>query len=166
MNAALIIAGALAVAGGLGVVIGRTPVHNVVALIMSFIGLAVLYLSLDAEFIAIAQIIIYAGAIMVLFLFVIALLTTRRESEGAGRPGPSGQIFFGIVAGAAVLMLLVGSFLGFKAPTGGQIDETFGQVATFGRELLTTHVFPFEVSAFVLMVALVGVVVLVGRKQA
>ena len=67
MNAALLIAGAIAVAGGLGVVIGRTPVHNVVSLIVSFIGLAVLYLTLDAEFIAIVQIIVYAGAIMVLF---------------------------------------------------------------------------------------------------
>lgn len=166
MNAVLLIAGAIAVAGGLGVVVGRTPVHNVVSLIVSFIGLAALYLSLEAEFIAIVQIIVYAGAIMVLFLFVIALLTTRRDPVTSKRPEPSGQTFFGILAGAAALMLLVGSVLGFEAPGRGTLDEGFGQIAAFGRELLTTHVFPFEVSAFVLMVALVGVVILVGRKQA
>lgn len=166
MNAALLIAGAIAVAGGLGVVIGRTPVHNVVSLIVSFIGLAVLYLTLEAEFIAIVQIIVYAGAIMVLFLFVIALLTTRRDPVQNKRPEPSGQTLFGILSAAAVLMLLVGAFLGFEAPSSSGIDDTFGQVAAFGRELLTTHVFPFEISAFVLMVALVGVVILVGRKQA
>lgn len=166
MNAALLIAGAIAVAGGLGVVVGRTPVHNVVSLIVSFIGLAVLYLTLEAEFIAIVQIIVYAGAIMVLFLFVIALLTTRRDPIGNRRPEPSGQTLFGILTAAAVLMFLGGALLGFEAPKGGALDETFGQVAAFGHELLTTHVFPFEIAAFVLLVAVVGVVILVGRKQA
>ena len=99
-------------------------------------------------------------------MFVIALLTTRRDPVQNRKPEPSGQTFFGIVAAAAVLMFLVGGVLGLEAPGGEGIDETFGQVAAFGRELLTTHVFPFEIAAFVLLVAVVGVVILVGRKQA
>lgn len=154
----------MAVAGGVGVLVARVPVHNVIALILNFIGLAVLYITIDAEFMAVAQIIVYAGAIMVLFLFVIALLTTRLTPAERPGEGPSGQLFFGIVTGSAVIMMLVGALLGFEAPA-GEVAETFGQVAEFGKQLFTTHVFSFELSALVLMVALVGVVVLVGRKE-
>lgn len=158
----------VALAGAAGVVLARQPVHQVLALVLNFFSLAVLYLSLQAEFLAVIQMIIYAGAIMVLFLFVIALLTARREPmEGRGKRlfGP-----WEIVGGAAVLvvaaLLLVtlsrvsNTLLSAPAPAG------FGTVAAFGQALLKTHVFPFELTAFVLMVAVVGVIILVGRKQA
>lgn len=165
MNLPLWLGGAVAVAGGVGVLVARTPVHNVIALILNFIGLAVLYLTIDAEFLAVVQIIVYAGAIMVLFLFVIALLTTRLDPAESDDSGPSGQTFFGILTGTALVMLLVGALAGFEVPAASDVDSGFGQVAEFGKSLFTTHVFPFELAGLVLMVALVGVVILIGRKQ-
>ena len=79
MTAVLWIGGIIAILGAIGVVAFRTPVHSVLSLVVNFLGLAALFLSLNAEFLAIVQIIIYAGAIMILFLFVIALLTVRKD---------------------------------------------------------------------------------------
>jgi len=79
VTAVLWIGGIIAILGAIGVVAFRTPVHSVLSLVVNFLGLAALFLSLNAEFLAIVQIIIYAGAIMILFLFVIALLTVRKD---------------------------------------------------------------------------------------
>ncbi|NLG70086.1 MAG: NADH-quinone oxidoreductase subunit J, partial [Firmicutes bacterium] len=83
MTLLFVAASAVAIAGALGVVAARTPVHGVLAMLANFAGLSALFLSLQAEFMAVAQIIVYAGAVMVLFLFVISLLSARnRPTEG------------------------------------------------------------------------------------
>lgn len=157
----------IAVLGGLGVVLARTPVHSVLALVLNFLGVAALYLGLDAEFMGVIQLIIYAGAIMVLFLFVISLLSVRnvpteRTVDRLKAQGPAGLA----IGGAMALLLAGAGLLGAGALRPVQsAPDTFGTVAHFGMELLTTHVFAFELTAFVLMVAVIGVVVLVGRKQ-
>lgn len=165
MSAAFLIAGGIAVAGAVGVIAARTPVHNVIALVINFIGLAVLYITLQAEFLAVVQIIVYAGAIMILFLFVIALLTVKRDPSEGAKPPLAGQTALGIAAAIGVAGLLAIAALRSQTVPPAVVGEGFGTVAAFGRELLVTHVFPFELSAFVLMVALVGVVILVGRRQ-
>lgn len=166
MSPTLLIAGGLAVGGALGVILSRTPVHSVVSLIVNLIGLAGLYLSLHAEFLAIVQVIVYAGAVMILFLFVIALLTVKREplERAAGR-GWTGRALLTLVASAAFAGLLALTAVRFDPVSSAAITDDFGTVATFGRELLVTHVLSFETAALILMVALVGVVVLVGRRQ-
>lgn len=166
MTAVLWIAGAIAVLGALGVVAFKTPVHSVLSLIVNFLELAALFLSLHAEFLAIVQIIIYAGAIMILFLFVIALLTVRKDPMEKPHGALAGQGHLGATIAIAVgVMLAVVVLSGSLLPAVDGLSEDFGTAAAFGKALLTTHVFPFELAAFVLMAAVIGVVVLVGRKQ-
>lgn len=154
----------MAVAGASGVVAARKPVHGVIALILHFLGLAALYLTLQAEFLAVVQVIVYAGAVMVLFLFVVALLTAHAQTPET-RPGRlPGQ---GWLAGVIALLFLAALVpLGVAvAGRAGGWEGDFGGVIRFGRELLTTHVLAFEVLALVLMVAVIGVVILAGRPQ-
>lgn len=160
-----VIASALAVASGLGVILARSPVHQVIAMVLNFIALAVLYLSLDAEFMAVIQLIVYAGAVMVLFLFVVALLTVRAEPEKLRKSPLWGQEALGSGLGVLLLAALALTvWLGERAGTGA-VPDGFGSIQFFGYELLTTHVLAFELTAFVLLVAAIGVVILVGRRE-
>lgn len=157
----------MTILGAIGVITAKTAVHSVLALVLNFIGIAVLYLSLDAEFMAVIQLIIYAGAIMVLFLFVIGLLSARNDAAERPLERLKAQGPAGLAIGGAALLLLAGAGLaGARGAAAGALPQGFGTVAHFGSQLLTTYVLPFELTAFVLMVAVIGVVVLVGRKQA
>lgn len=160
-----VLASLLAIASGLGVIIARSPVHQVIAMVLNFIALAVLYLSLDAEFMAVIQLIVYAGAVMVLFLFVVALLTVRATPEERAKGPLWGQEALGSGLGVLLLAALTGTiWAGGKAGT-GTAPAGFGSVHFFGYELLTTHVLAFELTAFVLLVAAIGVIILVGRRE-
>lgn len=167
MTILFVLAGLLCVAGALGVVLAKQPVHQVLSTVLNFIGLAVLYLGLTAEFMAVIQIIIYGGAVMVLFLFVIALLTARMEPVEHDLNYLSGGRLAGYSIGGGVLLML--ALVGVVGTDGsGQaatVANTFGSVGAFGMELLTTHLLAFEMTALVLMVAVIGVVILVGRQQ-
>lgn len=167
MTALFWVAGIVAVLAAIGVVASRTAVHSVIALIVNFVALAALYLSLDAEFLALIQVIIYAGAILILFLFVVALLSVRKEAKETGSDRLLGQRELGYGAAALVGIFLIAAIArSGLAPTGADaLPGGFGSASAFGRELLTTHLLPFELTAFVLMVAVVGVIVLVGRRQ-
>ena len=150
---------------GLAVIASRQPVHSVVSLIVNFSALAVLFLTLSAEFLAMMQIIIYAGAILVLFLFVIALLTIGNQPVETGRGKLAFQAVPAVAAGAVALGII---WYGVRVAwsSGAQrISPDFGSVSLFGSALLTTHVFAFEVTAFVLLVAIVGVVLMAARKE-
>ena len=154
-------------------VMQRSPVYSVVGLLANFVVLATLYLTLNAEFIFVMQILVYAGAILVLFVFVINLLSagTGPFSEGPNRM-PRALV-------PAVLVALTGfGFLIYgltRGPLGilpahvatsqpGEVGRSgvFGSVADFGVALFSTHLLPFEITAFILMVAVIGVVVLAG----
>lgn len=167
MTILFVLAGLLSIAGALGVVLARQPVHQVLSTVLNFIGLAVLYLGLSAEFMAVIQIIIYGGAVMVLFLFVIALLTARKEPVEQGVNFLSGGRLAGYSIGGGILLML--TLVGVVGIDGGgqaaTVANTFGSVGAFGMELLTTHLLAFELTAFILMVAVIGVVILVGRQQ-
>jgi len=168
MNLLFIAAGLMAIAGIIGVILAKQPVHQVLATVFSFIGLAALFLSLQSEFMAVIQLIVYGGAVMILFLFVIALLSARKEAveKDAGKLTPSAILGFSF--GGALLLLL--AIVGLFGQEGGrawpQVAADFGQVKAFGYQLLTTYVLPFEMLAFILMVAVIGVVILVGRQKA
>ena len=159
------ICGAVIVASALWVISSRHPVHSVIALIVNFAALAVLFLTLSAEFLAMMQIIIYAGAILVLFLFVIALLTAGDQPIEQGRGRLQFQAAPSIVAGLAALLAMgVGIRVAWTESAAGSTQD-FGTVATFGTQLLTTHVFAFEVTAMILLIAIVGVIMMTARKE-
>ena len=158
------IATVLAVVGGIGVIASPKPVYSAVSLIMTLASLAILYLTLNAQFIAAAQVLIYAGAVMVLFLFVITLLGVREyelfnDSHQGQRLGA-----------AALCVLLLGGVIYFvnRSSTGmtgtvghyAQLVAQKGNVQAFGHELFNTYLLPFEITPFLLVVAMVGAVAL------
>jgi len=153
-------AAALALAGGLGVVASRQPVHSVIALLMVLAALAVTYLVLAAPFVAALQIIIYAGAIVVLFLFVVMLLHAR-SGEGPRVKLPRQRAAAALFAAAylAVLLAAALSAAGRLSPAPAQ----FGTAQRVGQALFTRYVLPFELASIILLVGIVAAVVL-GRR--
>jgi NADH-quinone oxidoreductase subunit J len=167
VTATFLIAGLLAIVGVLGVIFAKAPIHQVLFTVLSFFGLAALYLSLDAEFMAVIQLIVYGGAVMILFLFVIALLSANQEpveKEPEDR-GPALAIGFALGGGVLVMLAIAGLAKKIDPSAVAALPAGFGTVGAFGAELLTTNLLPFEILAFVLMVAVVGVVILVGRQK-
>jgi NADH-quinone oxidoreductase subunit J len=158
----------IAVVTSLGVIGQRNPMHSVMLLIASFGALAGLYVVLDAPFTAVTQIIIYAGAIMVLFLFVVMLLNVPREEPAP--PSLSGLLGPSAVKWAAVLSAALGvemvwalsDVAGFFRPDQA---SSVSSVTNIGQALFTKHAFAFEVTSILILVAMVGAVVLARREQ-
>jgi NADH-quinone oxidoreductase subunit J len=148
----------------LAVISFTNPFYSALALVGNLGSLAVLYLLLNAEFVAAAQILIYAGAVMVMFLFVIAYLGTQTETPWAGGPswqalaaiGASGALFVEIIAAVG---LKAGGRLSDEAP----VDIFYGSPQEIGRLFLTDHLLAFEITSIVLLVAAVGGVILGGH---
>jgi NADH-quinone oxidoreductase subunit J len=156
----------IAVTASLLVIAQRNPIYSVLLLIASFGALSGLYVLLDAPFIALIQIIIYAGAIMVLFLFVVMLLNAgHEETEHDEQVHPlfqSGPMRSGGYLAVALLLELVWALVG-HAESGQFAGGAVTSVATIGRALFTTYAFPFEVTSILILVAMVGAVVLARR---
>jgi NADH-quinone oxidoreductase subunit J len=147
-------------ASGVAVISFSNPFYSALALIGNLASLAVLYLLTSAEFVAAAQVLVYAGAVMVMFLFVIAYLGGRADAPWAG--GPRWLQLSAVVAGAALLVEVVVALL-WKSDTLGHsapIDGSFGSPAEIGRLFLTDHLLAFEITSIVLLVSAVGGVVL------
>src|SRR5437868_3567819 len=150
----------------------RNPMYSVMFLIASFGALAGLYIQLDAPFVAVAQIIIYAGAIMVLFLFVVMLLNAPQEdAAGWDRTHPlrnSGVGRFGAMLAALLIVQLVWALVranGVGAAVGERGDvAAISSVRQVGRVLFTDYMFAFEATSILILVAMVGAVVLAGRE--
>ena len=137
------------------------PFYSALALIGNLGSLAVLYLLLSAEFVAAAQVLVYAGAVMVMFLFVIAYLGGRADAPWAG--GPSWQALGAIGAAAAILVeviVVIGLKAGGRLSHEADITGGFGSPGDVGRLFLTDHLLAFEVTSIVLLAAAVGGVVL------
>jgi NADH-quinone oxidoreductase subunit J len=145
----------------------KSPMHSVILLIVSFGGLSALYVLLDAPFTAVTQIIIYAGAIMVLFLFVVMLLNAHTEDEMPGpllkrRWKPIGALLSLALAAEVVWALGRLGVTGFGPDQGG--SGSISSVARIGSALFTTHAFAFEVTSVLILVSMVGAVV-IARKE-
>jgi NADH-quinone oxidoreductase subunit J len=164
------------IAGAVGVVVLRNPFYAVLALVGHLLSLAVLFLLLRAEFVAAIQVVIYAGAVMVLYVFVVAYVGDQSESLGdrLRNPGAVGsQLRLGgaIVAGALLVELLIALLgTGLEAINGKGAGyspgpEAFGTPAYIGKLLLTRFLLAFEVASFLLLIAAVGGVVLARRRQ-
>ena len=146
---------------GVAVVSFRNPFFSTLALIGNLASLAVLYLLLSAEFVAAAQVLVYGGAVMVMFLFVIAYIGPRQESPWAG--GPSWQAVGAVLAASALLVEII-VVVGLKASGGlahsQHTGRAFGSPAEVGRLFLTDHLLAFEITSVVLLIAAVGGVIL------
>ena len=155
---------------GLAVISFRNPFFSALALIGNLGSLAVLFLLLSAEFVAAAQVLVYAGAVMVMFLFVIAYLGRRAESPWAG--GPSWQVLGATAAAGALLLeivIVVGQTAGGRLTDEADIERAFGSPLGIGELFLTDHLLAFEITSIVLLAAAVGGVVLgseVRRREA
>ena len=166
---AFIVLSLVMIASALFTVTAKKPVYSVVGLLVNFIALAVTYLTLHAEFLAVIQIVVYSGAILILFVFVIALLSSGTKPF---EPGPNRMpralvpaVIFGLIGFAAIVIAISRTVFAPAAIAGSTGEaNVFGSVADFGTALFTTNLLPFEVTAFVLMVAIIGVVLLAGDE--
>src|SRR3954465_7853209 len=147
----------------------RNPIYSVLLLIASFGALSGLYVLLDAPFVAVIQIIVYAGAIMVLFLFVVMLLNAPHErTEHDRRVHPlmrPGAMRLGALLAVAFPLGLGGALPRRSAPGGQFGSAAVSDVRQIGRILFTDYAFPFEVTSVLILVAMVGAVVLARREE-
>lgn len=142
----------------------KQPVYNVVALLTLFFHVAGLYVLLNAEFLAVVQIIVYAGAILVLYLFVLMLLNLRSESRHLHRQWPFAVLILGSVTAMLIGAMQAG---GFGTPTGEyttEVMQAVGNTEVLGMRLYTDYLLPFELASLVLLVAMVGAIVLTKKE--
>jgi NADH-quinone oxidoreductase subunit J len=160
--------------GSLGVVTSRNPVHAALSLVMTLFGVAVLFIEQEADFLAAVQIIVYAGAIVVLFLFVIMFLGVDRHEDIRTEPlsgqRPLAVLFAGITLAGLLAMAATAHWATgahqVVGPIEGHITDLSspsGETAQLGKQLFTTYLFAFEATAALLVIAVVGAVVLARR---
>lgn len=155
---------ALLVLSALGVVLARSPIRSAMSLVVTLFLLAVTFLFLDAPLVAVLQIIVYAGAIMVLFLFVIMLLNLQHDP-----PVPRHNAILGLALGGVSVLLFAGAWLlrfGAAGAPGlpAAAPEGFGSTESIALRLFTQHLLAFEITGLLLLVAVVGAVVLAKRN--
>lgn len=151
----------VALISAMGVIVARNPVYSALSLVVTLISLAALYLLLQAEFLAVVQVLTYAGAILVLFVFIIMLLNLS-ESElfesSWGNVGKSLLTLVGVVA-----FVTLGFMVHYPKLNAGANAAGFGEISTLGREIFTRYVIPFEIAGVLLTVALIGAVMLAKK---
>ncbi|RYY62338.1 MAG: NADH-quinone oxidoreductase subunit J [Chitinophagaceae bacterium] len=153
----------VALFAALMVITSKNPVYSVLWLIVTFFAISGHYILLNAQFLAIVNIIVYAGAIMVLFLFVIMLINLNKESE----PSRNRWVkMAGAVAGGCLLLVIVAALKNteFNDKSAEVVSGDIGLIKNLGKELFTTFVVPFEISSILFLSAMVGAV-LMGKKD-
>jgi NADH-quinone oxidoreductase subunit J len=151
----------IAVASALTVILHRNVVYCALALVMTLFQVALMFVALDAHLIALLQVIVYAGAIVVLFLFVIMLLNLEPDVPRPGRYGPlAAAIALTVVLGVELGLAALISEPGVVAPA--PVD--FGSTRMVGQRLFSAHLLPFELTSILLLVAMVGAVVMARRR--
>ena len=153
----------VALIGAVAMLVSKNAVHSALFLLLNFGAIAVLYLLLQAPFLFAVQLIVYAGAIIVLFLFVVMLLGAERdedEASGLRWQTPVALVMAALLVGEVIYMLMTPA-----TQTVGEQAESFASPTQIAQSLFSTHLFPFEVAAFVLLTALIGVVTLHQRRS-
>ncbi len=155
-----------AVAGSIGVVVARQPINSALSLVVSFFFLSGIYVLLHAQFLAILQILVYAGAIMVLFVFVLMLLNLRTEDLGKARVNVTKLL--GVLAACVICYVLSSASLAFvdgsRQTWAPSVPDSYGTIEPLGRLLMVDYVLPFEMAAVLLLVGIVGAVVVAKRR--
>jgi NADH-quinone oxidoreductase subunit J len=160
-HVAFFVIAAIAVASALGLILRPNAIHGALFLVVNLGSVAALYLMLGAEFLAAAQVIVYAGAIMVLFVFAIMVLIPGKEESG---PDPRrGARVLAVPVGGLLLLLLIFVVIGrWSVPRGPA--GAIGSADALGRLLFTSYLFPFELTSVLLLAAMVGVLLLARRR--
>jgi NADH-quinone oxidoreductase subunit J len=162
-----VLASVIVLAGGIGVVTSRHPVHSVVFLIQTLFGVAILFVAQGAHFLAAVQVIVYAGAIVVLFLFVIMLLGVDRAEARAADPFRGQRplaLLVGVIGLAEFALLLrSATWATGEKSVAGPLSGPGSNVEKLGRSLFTTYLLPFEVTSALLVIAVLAAVVLTRR---
>ncbi len=152
----------LAILCALMVVFEKNPVHSVLYLVITFFSIAGHYILLNAQFLAAVHVIVYSGAIMVLFLFVIMLLNLNKETEPHKNIYSKGAA---VITSCILMIILVGALKQTDMlPTTGVADEKMGLVKNLGKILFTEFLLPFEIASVLFLAAMVGAVML-GKKE-
>lgn len=162
--------------GGLGVISLRNPVHAALSLIATFFGVAVLFILQEAHFLALVQVVVYAGAVVVLFLFVIMLLGVDKAEDVSAEPIVGQRALAAAGAGLMLLLVLGGLFLSGEGGDAGSValtgqpgamvpmEDNTEDVVQLARDLFTRNILAFEATALLLTIATVGAVVLVRNQ--
>lgn len=152
----------IAILSALGVVVTKNPVYSVLYLIITFFSIAGHYILLNAQFLAAVHVIVYAGAIMVLFLYVIMMLNLNREAEPHK---PAWVKMAAVVAGCILMVTLVGALKAADAiPLATNVNPSIGLVENLGSVLFKEFLIPFEVSSILFLAAMVGAV-MIGKRE-
>ena len=158
----------LSVLGALGILFLRNPIHCALSLVGTFFCLGAIYVMLNAEFVAVIQVLVYAGAIMVLFLFVLMLLSSK-DSERYVNKWSVGKILAGLLS-LGIFIQIASLFtanelqLGSKGVYPLEVVEEVGSITLIGRLLFTDYILSFEIIAILLLVAVIGAVVIAKRR--
>ena len=158
---AFVIISLVALGSALGLILRPNAIHGALFLVINLGSVAALYLMLGAEFLAAAQVIVYAGAIMVLFVFAIMILIPGKEESGPD-PRRGARIVALPVGGLLLLLLVFVVAARWNAPRGAVVPS--GSAAAVGRLLFTSYLFPFELTSVLLLAAMVGVMLLARRR--
>jgi NADH-quinone oxidoreductase subunit J len=152
---------AIALVSAMGVILSKNPVTSVLCLILTFFTIAGHYVMLNAQFLAVVHIIVYAGAIMVLFLFVIMLMNLNADIEPQKR---NWLKYAGAISGGTLLVILVAALRDASMPSLQSGSTEIGLIGNLGKTLFNTYVVPFEISSVLFLSAMVGAVV-IGKKE-
>ena len=152
---------AIAVGCAIGVIMSRNPINSVIFIILTFFAISGHYLLMNAQFLAIVNIIVYAGAIMVLFLFVIMLMNLNADVEP--QKGQLVQIA-GAVSGGALFLVLIATTRTVAAEYVNRTPTDIGLISYLGKVLFTKYVLPFEISSVLFLSAMIGAIV-IGKKE-
>jgi NADH-quinone oxidoreductase subunit J len=167
VNVLFYIFGAMLVASALGVITARNPVHCALYLVVAFLNSAVLWLLLGAEFLALTLVVVYVGAVMVLWLFVVMMMDVDVEKlrQGFTRYAPLGALVALVVVAQIAVVVWVRNLGLTAAPASAARPEGYSNTAELGHLLYTEYLYPFEVAAVILLVAIVAAITLTMRKR-
>ncbi|QDP84344.1 NADH-quinone oxidoreductase subunit J [Chryseobacterium sp. SNU WT5] len=153
---------ALALISGFYFVFAKNAMYAILSLIITFFSIAALYILLNAQFLGIVQIIVYAGAIMVLFLYILMMLNLNKEDESKKHNLPK---FIGVFSAGLLLVGILGAFKGLNQKTYAvDIDSSVGLTKNLGKLLFNEYVLPFELASILILAGIVGAV-LIGKKD-
>ena len=150
--------GMTAILASLGVILCATPIYSALYLIGNMICLAILFLLYNAEFLAVVQVVVYAGAVMILFLFIIALLGAKKEERKLSFQNLSCLGFVGLLFCELLMSMMVGKTKPVEGQVTREMVQQVGSAKAIGIELFSHHVIPFELASLLLLVAAVGII--------
>ncbi len=152
------IIGMTAILASLGVILCASPIYSALYLIGNMVCLALLFLLFNAEFLAVVQVVVYAGAVMILFLFIIALLGAKEEKRELSFQNLTGLAFVGLLFSELMMAMMVGETRPVEGIVTPEVLAGVGSAKAIGIELFSNHIIPFELASLLLLVAAVGII--------